>query len=109
MRTQEVAMLLNRSAFQISRYVKSGELHPVKRGKENIFDQAEVLEFARSRGIRVMPVGEIAASVPVVTTPEREVHKDGFFTPVPPESENLKAVKLQALYSAVKQLEMIEV
>ncbi|HEY7414678.1 MAG TPA: helix-turn-helix domain-containing protein [Ktedonobacteraceae bacterium] len=68
MRVQEVAALLNKSPEQVRRYIKDGKLHPTKEGKEHIFDRAEVLQFAQSRGIPI--------THPVT---EREVHEDDFF------------------------------
>ncbi len=53
MKTQEVAVLLNRSGEQIRRYVVSGELHATKNGRDLIFDRDEVIAFAKKRGIHI--------------------------------------------------------
>lgn len=54
MRTQEVAVLLNRSVEQVRRYVASGELHATHGAhnkKSLLFNRDEVVAFAKNHGI----------------------------------------------------------
>lgn len=62
LKTREVAYRLGISTTQISRYVKRGDLPAQRVGKELLFNESDVSEFARSRGIHMQ-----GSEVPQVT------------------------------------------
>jgi excisionase family DNA binding protein len=55
LKTQEVAILLNKSGETVRRYVAEGLLHPARNGRDLLFDRDEVIAFAEKRGIHVKP------------------------------------------------------
>lgn len=62
LKTREVAYRLGLSNAQVGRYVKKGDLHAQRVGKELLFRESDVSEFARARGIH--PPTEAERGVP---------------------------------------------